>query len=277
MSLPVRRLALALVIVCGCYLAAAFAVTDAAALVLLRDAAAPVSLPRLLPAAWALPLAQTANRLLPTPWSAEAAARAALARGDDTAAERWIARMPPGRYATAMRAALAESRGNAEAAADGDLRDGDARALARIVDELSTRDLPRALRLQRHLVAALDADPSRPPSRGEAYWRLGMLEARSGHGDAAARAYARAVELAPYAGLYALSYAQHLWYEEHDAVLAERYFRRTLEDDPAAAPAYVGLAQIAAARGDQATARADLARARAIDPRVYVPMVPGAT
>ncbi len=266
-----RRIAAAASIALALYCLLAFALTEAASAALLRAAAAPFSLPRALPAAWALPLAQTAYRLLPTPWNAEAAARAALARGDSATAERWIARMPRSVYAIALRAALAEERGDAESAAAYDLRDGDAQALARIVDELATRDLTRALQLQRHVVVALENDPSHPPSRAEAFWRLGMLEARSGHRDAATRSYARAVDLAPYAGLYALSYAQQLWYGEHDAVAADHYFRRTLENDPTAAPAYVGLARIAAARGDRAAVRADLARARAIDPHMAVP------
>lgn len=267
-----RRIGAVASVTLALYLLLAFAVTGLAAAAVLRDAAAPFSLPRALPAAWALPLAQTAYRLLPTPWNAEAAARAALARGDDATAEHWIARMPRGAYAVALRAALAEARGDAESAAADDLRDGDAPALARIVDGLAARDLSRALQLQRHVVAALEGDPAHPPSRADAFWRLGMLEARSGHGDAATRAYARAVELAPYAGLYALSYAQQLWYGQRNAAVAEVYFRRTLENDPTAAPAYVGLAQIAAARGDRAAARAELARARAIDPRVAVPV-----
>jgi|GEM_PF-1850589 len=260
-----------LVALAAIYVVVALAVTQLASAAVLRGVAAPFALPRALPANWALPLAETAYRLLPTPWSAEAAARAAMARGDDALAERWIARMPSGPYANALRATIAESRGDAESAAAYDLRDGDAQALARIVDRLAAGDLPRALLLQRHVVAALDGDPTHPPSRAEAYWRLGELEARSGHADAAARAYRKAVELSPYAGLYALSYAQHLWFTLHDASGAERFFRLTLQDDPSSAPAYVGLASIAAARGDRAAAHDDLSRARALDPNVAVP------
>lgn len=238
---------------------------------MLRDVAAPFSLPRALPAAWALPLTETAYRLLPTPWNAEAVARAALARGDVPLAALWIARMPQDDYAMDLRATIAERRGDPERAVSYDLRDGNAQALARIVDALAARDLPRALALQRHVVAALESDPTRPPSRAGANWRLGELEARSGHLEAASRAYRRAIALSPYAGLYALSYAQHEWYARHDAAEAERWFRRTLHDDPTSAPAYVGLAAIAATRGERGQARGYLERARAIDPAVLVP------
>ncbi|MDE2571285.1 MAG: hypothetical protein KGM44_02035 [bacterium] len=247
------------------YLIVACAITQLASLVVLQGVAAPYALPRALPASWGLPLAQLAYRLLPTPWNAESAARAAVARGDDALAQRWIRRMPQGGYALALEATIAERRGEAESAVADDLRDGDAGALARIVDGLAAHDLPRALRLQRHVVAALDADPTHPPSRAEAYWRLGELSARSGDLRSASSAYRRAIELSPYAGLYALSYAQHLWYALHDGPAAERYFLRTLRDDPTASPAYEGLAAIASARGDRAAAASYLRKAHAIE------------
>jgi len=201
-----------------------------------------------------------------------ARAAAALHNGDLDGAQQLIATLPDDAQTADLRGRLAEARQDPDAAIAAYIRAGDGVRAQGLIDVLAGRDPPRALRDQTVLVAALEGRSGASEETGQAWWRLGQLQAAAGYRAparrallwrAAERSYERALGFAPNEETYLLA-AGYQSLANGDLTSAERWFARAAEVVPNSADAFAGRAWTAAARGDCATARADLARSRAL-------------
>jgi tetratricopeptide (TPR) repeat protein len=185
---------------------------------------------------------------------------AAIHNGDLATAERLVAALPPG-LGTAI-AAYVEA--------------GDVVRAQALIDAVAATDPRAALRDQQRLVAALHDDPNAAEVAGEAWWRLGQIQAAVGYRDAGNRtrywhdaetSYERALGLGPNEETYLLA-AGFQSLANGDVIAARRFYTHAAEVVPNSADAYAGLAWTAAAAGDCAQAREQRARARALYARM---------
>jgi tetratricopeptide (TPR) repeat protein len=205
-----------------------------------------------------------------------AQAKAALHDGDAAGAERLIAGLPDDAETADVRGRLAELRGDRDAALAAYVRAGDVVRAQRLIDAVAASDPLRAVAHQTRLIAVLRADPNAAEVLGEAWWRLGQLQAAAGYRDARRRpaywhdaesSYERALELAPNEETYLLA-AGYQSLANGDAAASQRFYTRAAEVVPDSADAYAGLAWTAAAAHDCSRARTNLARARALRARM---------
>ncbi|HEX3466175.1 MAG TPA: hypothetical protein VHS78_19150 [Candidatus Elarobacter sp.] len=199
-----------------------------------------------------------------------ARAAAAVHEGDVKGAERLLAGVRDDAETADLRGRIAEARGDRAAAIDEYVRAGDVLRAQTLIDGLGVRDLPRAVADQQRLVAALRDDPNAAEVMGEAWWRLGQLEAGAGYRDPTARArywrdaeasYERALELAPNEETYLLA-AGYQSMANGDYAASLRYYQHAAEVVPNSLDAYLGLAWSASMHNDCASARRYFARAR---------------
>jgi len=217
------------------------------------------------------------NLLRPLLGDARAQAAAAIHNGDIASAQRLIATLPDDAQAADLRGRIAEATGNRDGAIAAYVRAGDVVRAQTLIDALARQDPARALADQERLVAALHDDQSAGEVTGQAWWRLGQLQAAAGYRDAARRrtywqaaqtSYERALALAPNEETYLLA-AGYQALANGDAAASERFYTHAADVVPNSADAYAGLAWTAAARNDCERARANLAKARAL--RASVP------
>jgi tetratricopeptide (TPR) repeat protein len=201
-----------------------------------------------------------------------ARAAAALHDGDLAAAERMTATLPDDPGSADLRGRIAEARGDRAAAIAAYVRSGDVVRAQRLIDAVAAADPVAALADQQRLVAALRDDPNASEVAGEAWWRLGQLQAAAGYRDASRRSsswrdaeasYERALELAPNEETYLLA-AAYQSLANGDVAASQRFYAHAAASVPNSADAYAGLAWTAAAASDCARARANLNRARAL-------------
>jgi tetratricopeptide (TPR) repeat protein len=201
---------------------------------------------------------------------ARARAAAALHDGDLEAANALVATLPDDAESADLRGRLAQAAGRRDAAIGAYIRAGDVVRAQGLIDAFAETDPVRALADQRLLVARLGDDPRAGEVTGQAWWRLGQLQAAAGYRDPARRAadwreaegsYERALALGPNEETYLLA-AGFQSLANGDAAGSQRWYRRAAEVVPNSADAYAGLAWSAAAAGDCAAARAALSRAR---------------
>jgi tetratricopeptide (TPR) repeat protein len=201
-----------------------------------------------------------------------ARAAAAIHEGDLATAEALVAGLPDDAQSADLRGRIAQARGDRDAAIADYVRAGDVVRAQALIDTLAATDPARALADQERLVAALRDDPDASEVTGEAWWRLGELQAAAGYRDArrrgalwsdAERSYERALALAPNEETYLLA-AGYQSLVNGDVASSQRFYARAAEVVPNSADAWAGLAWTAAAAGDCERARADLARARAL-------------
>jgi tetratricopeptide (TPR) repeat protein len=206
-----------------------------------------------------------------------ARAAAALHNLDTAEARALVAGLPDDAESADLRGRLAESEGDDRAAIDAYVRARDfTRAQGLIEGEIGSK-IDRALRDQQRLVAALSADPNASEVTGEAWWRLGQMQATAGYRDLAAqsyywheaeRSYEHALEIAPNEETYLLA-AGYQSLANGDAAASLRFYRRAADVVPNSLDAYVGLAWAAAAANDCASARTSFEHALALhDPRL---------
>ncbi len=204
--------------------------------------------------------------------NARARAEAAVHDGDLAAAERLAAALPNDAETADVRGRIAAARGERDAAVQFYVRAGDVVRAQALIDALATTQPDRALADQALLVAAHQDDANAGEARGEAWWRLGQLQAAAGYRDAAQRAsywrkaetsYERALALAPNEETYLLA-AGFQSLANGDVAASSRWYAHAAEVVPNSADAYAGLAWTAAATHDCAHARDNLARARAL-------------
>ena len=201
-----------------------------------------------------------------------ARAAAALHNGDLVEAQRLIATLPDNPRTADLQGRLLEARHDSDGAIAAYVRAGDGVRAQNLIDALAASDLPRALRDQRALVSALQGERSAAEETGQAWWRLGQLQAAAGYAAPAQRAmwwlaaeasYERALALAPNEETYLLA-AGYQSLVNGDTASAARLYARAAAVVPNSADAFAGEAWTAAARGDCAAAGAALARARAL-------------
>jgi len=210
--------------------------------------------------------------LRPLIGGARARAAAALHNGDLSTAESLLATLPDDAQTADLRGQLAQARGQRDAAVTQYVRAGDVVRAQALIDAVASTDLARALDDQQRLVAALRDAPDAAEVTGEAWWRLGQLQAAQGYRDPAHRAatgreaessYERALALAPNEETYLLA-AGYQSMANGDVPAATRWYTHAAEVVPNSADAYAGLAWTAALAGDCPRARTSLDRARAL-------------
>ncbi|HYW53272.1 MAG TPA: hypothetical protein VE826_04830 [Dongiaceae bacterium] len=221
-------------------------------------------------------LHDAAPRLLrPLLGDARAQAAAAIHNGDLATAERIVATLPDDAESADLRGRIAQGRGDRSAAVAAYVRAGDVVRAQNLIDALAAADPAAALADQQRLVAALRDDPNAAEVAGEAWWRLGQLQAAAGYRDASRRAaywraakssYERALQLAPNEETYLLA-AAYQSLANGDTAASQRFYSRAAEVVPDSADAYAGLAWTAALSHDCDHARANLSRARALRAR----------
>ena len=203
---------------------------------------------------------------------ARAQAEAAVHDGDLAAAERLAASLPDDAETADVRGRIAEARGNRDAALQQYVRAGDVVRAQALIDTLAATSPDRALAAQALLVAAHPDDANAGEVRGEAWWRLGQLQAAAGYRDPTRRAaywrkaeasYERALALAPNEETYLLA-AGFQSLANGDVAAAARWYAHAADVVPNSADAYAGLAWTAAAMHDCARARDNVARARTL-------------
>jgi tetratricopeptide (TPR) repeat protein len=203
---------------------------------------------------------------------ARAQAEAAVHDGDLATAERLAAALPNDAESADIRGHIAEARGDRDAAVQQYVRAGDVVRAQALIDTLAQTDPDRALTDQALLLAAHQDDATAGEVRGEAWWRLGQLQAAAGYRNPAQRAsywrkaeasYERALALAPNEETYLLA-AGFQSLANGDVAAASRWYAHAAEVVPNSADAYAGLAWTAAASHDCAHARDNLTRARAL-------------
>ena len=211
-----------------------------------------------------------------------ARAEAAVHDGDLATAERLAATLPDDAESADVRGRIAEARGDRDAAVQLYVRAGDVVRAQALIDALAVTNPDRALADQALLVSAHQDDANAGEVRGEAWWRLGQLQAAAGHRDRLKRAdfwrkaeasYERALDLAPNEETYLLA-AGFQSLANGDVAAAARWYAHAADVVPNSADAYAGLAWTAAASHDCARARDDLSRARAL--RAAMPTAPAA-
>ena len=210
--------------------------------------------------------------LRPMTGGASAQAAAAIHNGDLDDAARIAATLPDTVETADLRGRIAEARNDRSAAVTAYVRAGDVVRAQALIDSLAQTDPERALRDQERLVAALRNDTSDTEVTGQAWWRLGELQAAAGYRDPAQRSrfwrdaaasYERALAYAPNEETYLLA-AGYQSLANGDVTSSSLRYARAAEVVPNSAAAYAGLAWVAAARNDCAAARTALARARAL-------------
>jgi tetratricopeptide (TPR) repeat protein len=204
--------------------------------------------------------------------NAQARAEAAVHDGDLPTAQRLAATLPDDPESTDIRGRIAEARGDRDAAIQLYVRAGDVVRAQALIDALATTQPDRALADQALLVAAHQDDANAGEVRGEAWWRLGQLQAAAGYRNAARRAaywrqaeasYERALALGPNEETYLLA-AGYQSLANGDIAAATRWYAHAADVVPNSADAYAGLAWTAAASHDCARARDALNRSRAL-------------
>jgi tetratricopeptide (TPR) repeat protein len=197
-----------------------------------------------------------------------AQAVAALHDGDLARAATLLERLPDDKETADLRGRLAEARGQHETAIRQYVKAGDVVRAEALIDALAQHDPAAALVKQRRLVAGLPNNASADDVSGDAWMRLGQLQATAGYRDPAHRAalwddaqrsYEHALALAPNDETYLLNAANQAL-TNGDTTNALRWFLRADEVQPESPDVYNGLALTEAARGHCASARAWLAR-----------------
>lgn len=219
--------------------------------------------------------ARAPGLLRPLLGSRAAQAAAALHDGDLAAAQRLVAALPDDAEAADLRGRVAEARGDRDAAVADYVRAHDEVRAQALIDATAQRDPARALNEQRLLVRGLAGDPNAGEVLGEAWWRLGQLQAAAGYADPSRRnaawheaegSYERALQLAPNEETYLLA-AAYQSLANGDLRAAGGFYARAAEVVPNSADAYAGQAWVAAAMHDCSRARNALARARTLRAR----------
>jgi tetratricopeptide (TPR) repeat protein len=204
--------------------------------------------------------------------NAQARAEAAVHDGDLATAERLAAPLPDDAESADIRGRIAEARGDRETALRRYISAGDFVRAQSLIDALASTDPDRALADQALLVAAHQDDANAGEVRGEAWWRLGQLQAAAGYRNPARRteywrkaesSYERALALAPNEETYLLA-AGYQSLANGDIPAAQRWYAHAADVVPNSADAYAGLAWTAAVRHDCSRAREYLSRARAL-------------
>jgi tetratricopeptide (TPR) repeat protein len=260
-----RSVPRAVAILAGAVVAVVLGAVQLASSAAYGDLAARPSLPALLHA-------RAPDLLRPLLGGPRAQAAAALHDGDLAAAERIVGTLPDDAESADLRGRLAEARGDRPAATAAYVHAGDVVRAQHLIDATAAANPVAALADQQRLVAALRDDANASEVAGEAWWRLGELQAAAGYRDASRRAsywrdaetsYEHALQLAPNEETYLLA-AAYQSLANGDAAASDRFYARAADVVPNSADAYAGLAWTSAVLHDCERARTNLARTRAL-------------
>jgi hypothetical protein len=230
------------------------------------------------PASFGLTVYRALDRIAPAPYVEASLAQAALARHDSDAAERYALRMPSSPVRDELLARVALLRGQPVLAGEYFLAAPDPNAVQAAVQLLAARDPAAGYAVERLLRNRLARGGTHPDAVAEADWQMGRLANRKAWrqvpGSAlqnawlarAAGDFEAAVALAPLSERYAVEAANQADLLR-DRRRAQELFAHAAAVDPSSGDAIAGLGVLAWERGDRQTAAADLARARALDPR----------
>ncbi len=207
-------------------------------------------------------------RISRAPYADSMLARAALDRGDISAARRYAERLPESATRDDLLGSISLARGDVRAARQYYVRAGDVEAIARVVDALGKSDPASAYALELALIRRLQQTGTHPDAVAEGYWQLGVLASREAKPKVSLRDYETAVALSPLSEKYSLS-AGYAAYDMGAYAAALRHFARVLSVDPASADAYAGEGMVAFHEGDRARAAQFAQRARSIDPHAH--------
>jgi tetratricopeptide (TPR) repeat protein len=254
-----------LLVVAALVLAALLGVVQLASTAAYGDLAARPSFP-----AWL----HRANPALLRPFLGGSRARAAAAvhSGDLAEAERLLAGAPDDGETADLRGQIAQAKGDRAGAIQAYVRAGDVVRAQALIDALAPTDLLGALADQRRLVAALARYGRAEEVTGDAWLRLGVLQAQAGYADPVHRpafwreaetSYRHALALAPNDHSYLLSAAYQALANGHTTD-ALRWYQRATEIVTNSRDGYAGLALASAARGDCAHAAQSYARWRTL-------------
>ena len=203
---------------------------------------------------------------------ASARAAAAVHDGDLETAQRLVGTLPPGPESADLRGRIAGAKGDRSAAIAAYVEAGDVVRAQALIDALAASDPASALGDQQRLVAGLRENADAAEVTGEAWWRLGQLQAAAGYLDAARKtaywrdaeaSYEHALSYGPNEETYLLA-AGFQSLANGDGRAALRWYTHAADVVPNSGDAYAGLAWTTAALGDCASARANLQRARAL-------------
>ncbi len=243
----------------------AFGVVQIGSDALYARAAEPGSLPTRIPLRTGLAVYRLLDRIAPAAYVEDTLGNEALAHGELARAQRYALRMPASSRRNDLLARIALARGQHVLAQEYFFVAPDVDAMEREIRRLSARDPARAYDLQRRFVARLRTLGTHPDAVAEGYWHAGIIAEQLGRPQDALAQYERAMHLAPLNAKYVLAAANQA-FSMHDDAAAEPLYRHALDVAPGSANAIAGLGIMALHRGDRATALADAARARALNP-----------
>jgi tetratricopeptide (TPR) repeat protein len=216
------------------------------------------------------------DRVAPAPYVESTLAEFALRQGDAAAAARYALQLPASATRDELLARVADAQGDGALALEYFLAAPDVDAVQARVDALAATRPADAYALERVLKVRLEMLATHPDAVAEASFRMGEIAnvlARRQR-DAGRQQFwfgrgmrdlSAAAALAPWSDKYLISAA-------NQAVLlgdlagGQAFFQRAADVDPGSADARAGLGVVAYRRGDRQAARADLDRARALDP-----------
>lgn len=277
--MPVRRFTL-FRLVAGAVAAGALAALAAVQLAsdaLTSGAAAPATLPRLVPPAFGMAVYRLLDRVAPAEYVEATLAQEAIERGDADAAQRYAVRLPASPVRDELLARTALLRGQNVLADEYFLAAPDPSAVDAAAQRLASQNPAAGYGLEALLRERLARSGTHPDAVAEASWRMGRLANREAWrqvpGSAAQRAWLQradrdfetAATLAPLSERYAVEAANQADLLG-DRVRAARLFAHAAGIDPGSADAIAGLGVVAWQNGDRRGAMAYLQRARAIDP-----------
>ena len=173
--------------------------------------------------------------------------------GDLATAERLAATLPDDPESADIRGRIAEAHGDRDAAVQLYIRAGDVVRAQALIDALAQTH-PTARSPTRRSDRRAQDDPNAGEVRGEAWWRLGQLQAAAGYRDPprtpywrnAEASYEHALAFAPNEETYLLA-AGFQSLANGDVPAASRWYAHAAEVVPNSADAYAGLAWTSAA------------------------------
>jgi hypothetical protein len=240
-------------------------------------AAAPVSLPARIPAAWGASAYAAIERVSPAPYVAAMLAAAALDRHDLPLAQSYAQKLPESPARAELLGQIAQARGDEAQASLYFVAANDVFAIRREVNRLASHDLTGAYELELTLKNRLEQTAMHPDALADAYWGLGRLATQRGYMDPphrriwfeeGMRDYVAAVKLAPLAERYLIAAgSQEL--NLNEPARAQAFFKRAVDGNPASADAYAGLGVAAFRLGDLASAQQYERLSRSYDPRSH--------
>lgn len=241
-------------------------------------AAAPGTLPTRISTRFASAVYASLDRVAPAAYVEATLAHAALASGDDAAAELHALRLPASPTRDELLARIALARGEPALALEYFLAAPDAAAVQRVIEQRAARDPAAGYALALLLERRLALLRTHPDALADADWRVGLLANRTAWvqvpGSTTQRAWLRraldafeeAVQLSPLSEQYVIAAANQADLLE-DRRRAEQLFRSAEAIDPTSADAVAGLGVVAFQDGHRDVAGRYLERARALDPQ----------